>query len=138
MSMSWWAAKAFCTSMVEQAAKANPRILFVGFVSGRQIADYTCAGDVVYYGFDPKNPNARFSAPNKLYEALAAGRPLITGDFGEIADVVRSSGCGIVLARYGAAEIRRGFACNARTGGAQAVRGKRQAVRGFIHELDQG
>jgi glycosyltransferase involved in cell wall biosynthesis len=97
--------KGILQDTVERAAKANPRILFVGFVSGKQIADYTCAGDVVYYGFDPKNPNARFSAPNKLYEALAAGRPLITGDFGEIADVVRSSACGIVLDRYGAAEI---------------------------------
>ena len=64
----------------------------MGFVSGKQIADYTCAADVVYYGFDPENPNARFSAPNKLYEALAAGRPLITGDFGEIADVVQGGG----------------------------------------------
>jgi glycosyltransferase involved in cell wall biosynthesis len=93
-------------AMVEQAAASNPRILFVGFVSGKQIADYTCAADVIYYGFDPQNPNARFSAPNKLYEALAAGRPLITGDFGEIADVVREAGCGIVLSKYAVAEVR--------------------------------
>jgi glycosyltransferase involved in cell wall biosynthesis len=61
----------------------------------------------VYYGFDPENPNARFSAPNKLYEALAAGRPLITGDFGEIADVVREAQCGIVLPEYSAAAVQK-------------------------------
>ena len=99
--------KGVLQDMVERATKANPRILFVGFVSGKQIADYTCAGDVVYYGFDPENPNARFSAPNKLYEALAAGRPLITGDFGEIADVVREAECGIVLPEYNPREIAR-------------------------------
>jgi len=88
---------------------ANPRIRFAGFVSGKQIADYTCAGDVIYYGFDPGNPNARFSAPNKLYEAVAAGRPLITGDFGEIADVVREADCGIVLAEYTVPEILKAF-----------------------------
>jgi glycosyltransferase involved in cell wall biosynthesis len=82
----------------------------VGFVSGKQIADLTCAGDVVYYGFDPKNPNARFSAPNKLFEALAAGKPLITGDFGEIATVVREAACGIVLPEYSASEIRKTLA----------------------------
>ena len=87
------------------AAASNPRIRFTGFVSGRQIADYTCAADVVYYGFDPQNPNARFSAPNKLYEALAAGRPLITGDFGEIAEVVQAADCGIVLSEYNPREI---------------------------------
>ena len=97
-------------AMVEHWAAANPRILFVGYVSGNQIADYTCAGDLVYYGFDPDNPNARFSAPNKLYEALAAGRPLLTGDFGEIADVVREAECGIVLPQYSAEELRKGFA----------------------------
>jgi glycosyltransferase involved in cell wall biosynthesis len=78
----------------------------VGFVPAATIPDYTCAADIVYYGFDPENPNARFSAPNKLFEALAAGKPLITGDFGEIGDVVREASCGLILPRYGGAEVR--------------------------------
>jgi glycosyltransferase involved in cell wall biosynthesis len=94
---------------VAQAAAANPRIIFPGFVTGAVIGDYTCAADVIYYGFDPDNPNARFSAPNKLFEALAAGRPLITGDFGEIAEVVRRAQCGIVLPEYSAPEIKKAF-----------------------------
>jgi len=101
--------KGVLESQIVLAAAANPRLVFVGFVSGKQIADYTCAADVVYYGFDPTNPNARFSAPNKLYEALAAGRPLITGDFGEIAEVVREAKCGIVLPVYCAEEIQKAF-----------------------------
>ncbi len=125
--------KGILQDVVERAAAVNPRILFVGFVSGQQIADYTCAADVVYYGFDPQNPNARFSAPNKLYEALAAGRPLITGDFGEIADVVREAQCGIVLPVYSAQEIdkalhtlqsqevRNAMAQNARTYGGASM-----------------
>jgi glycosyltransferase involved in cell wall biosynthesis len=95
---------------VVQCAAKNPRIVYVGFVPGKEIPAYTCAGDVVYYGFDPANPNARFSAPNKLFEALAAGRPLLTGDFGEIADVVREASCGIVLPEYSAYEIRQALA----------------------------
>jgi glycosyltransferase involved in cell wall biosynthesis len=94
---------------IARAAAANPRIVFAGFVSGRVIGDYTCAADVIYYGFDPDNPNARFSAPNKLFEALAAGRPLITGSFGEIGEVVRNAQCGIVLPHYTAAEIKKAF-----------------------------
>jgi hypothetical protein len=97
--------KGILEGQIVRAAAANP-----GFGSGlrfgKQIADYTCAADVVYYGFDPANPNARFSAPNKLYEALAAAVQLITGDFGEIADVVRSE-CGIVLPAYSAAEVHK-------------------------------
>lgn len=96
--------------LVAERAAANPRIRWVGFVSGKDIPAYTCAADVVYYGFDPANPNARFSAPNKLFEALAAGRPLITGDFGEIADVTRQAACGIVLPRYDVTEILKAVA----------------------------
>lgn len=96
--------------LVTDAAARNPRVRYVGFVSGEEIADYTCAGDVIYYGFDPLNPNARFSAPNKLFEALAAGRPLITGDFGEIAPVVREAVCGIVLPEYSAEHLQDAFA----------------------------
>jgi len=31
---------------------------------------------------------------------------LLTGDFGEVADVVREAGCGIVLPRYSAESVR--------------------------------
>jgi glycosyltransferase involved in cell wall biosynthesis len=103
------AGKGVLEQRVLGAAASSPRVLFQGFLSGRQIAEYTCAADVVYYGFDPDNPNARFSAPNKLYEALAAGRPLVTGDFGEIAEVVRAAECGIVLKEYTPANIRDAF-----------------------------
>lgn len=102
--------KGVLEKQIVEAAAGNPRIKFVGFATGKEIADYTCAADIVYYGFDPQNPNARFSAPNKLYEALAAGLPLITGDFGEIAEVVRETGCGVVLPKYSAAEIQKAIA----------------------------
>jgi glycosyltransferase involved in cell wall biosynthesis len=92
--------------LVARAAARNRRIVYAGFVPAAQIPDYTCAADVVYYGFDPENPNARFSAPNKLFEALAAGKPLITGDFGEIAEVVREFSCGIVLPEYSKHAVR--------------------------------
>jgi glycosyltransferase involved in cell wall biosynthesis len=92
--------------LVTQRAARESRIHYVGFVSAADIPAYTCAADVVYYGFDPQNPNAQFSAPNKLFEALAAGKPLITGDFGEIADVVRHASCGLILPEYSVAEIQ--------------------------------
>jgi len=121
---------------VRRHAAANSRIRYVGFVSGNDIPAYTCAGDVVYYGFDPANPNARFSAPNKLFEALAAGRPLITGDFGEIADVVRQACCGIVLSEYSAVEIGKAFAVlrNPRQRESMAANARRLAVEGMNWE----
>jgi glycosyltransferase involved in cell wall biosynthesis len=91
---------------VREQAALNARIQFVGFVHSADIPKYTCAADVVYYGFDPENPNAQFSAPNKLFEALAAGKPLITGTFGEIAEVVTRAACGVVLPEYSVETVR--------------------------------
>jgi glycosyltransferase involved in cell wall biosynthesis len=108
--------KGILEGMVKERAARNPRIVYVGFVTGSHIPAYTCAADAVYYGFDPENPNARFSAPNKLFEALAAGRPLITGDFGEIADVVRKGQCGVVLPSYSAEEVRKAIQTLSETG----------------------
>jgi glycosyltransferase involved in cell wall biosynthesis len=79
-----------------QYTKENSNIFYLGRVSPERIPLITAACDVVYYGFDKTNPNARWSAPNKLYEAIAAGKPILAGDFGEIGDTVRSSGCGII------------------------------------------
>jgi glycosyltransferase involved in cell wall biosynthesis len=118
---------------IEKWTATIPRMRYIGFVRGNDIPAYTCASDVVYYGFDPSNPNARFSAPNKLFEALAAGKPLITGDFGEIAEVVRQAHCGIVLPEYTVASVqsalerfrdvtfRRRMADNARRFGASSM-----------------
>lgn len=90
---------------VEQAAQRCRNIHYLGFVAPKDVPRYTCAADVLYYGFDPSNPNSRWSAPNKLYEALAAGCALITGHFGEIGDIVAENGCGVVLDGFSESEI---------------------------------
>jgi glycosyltransferase involved in cell wall biosynthesis len=90
---------------VEQAAQRCRNIHYLGFVAPKDVPRYTCAADVLYYGFDPSNPNSRWSAPNKLYEAFAAGCALITGHFGEIGDVVAENDCGVVLDGFSEDEI---------------------------------
>ena len=82
---------------VRRAAARCPRIRYLGFVDPVQIPLYTCVADVIYYGLDTSNPNARYSAPNKLFEALAAGKAVVCNDCGEIGRIVREEGCGVVV-----------------------------------------
>jgi glycosyltransferase involved in cell wall biosynthesis len=91
------AGKGELAETVRRRAEGNPRLIYLGFIHASEVASYTCASDVIYCGFDPAMPNFRFAAPNKLYEALAAGKPLITPDIGEIGDLVRDECCGVVL-----------------------------------------
>ncbi len=86
---------------VEAAARNCPRIRYLGFVDPAQIPVYTAMADVIYYGLDGSNPNAAFSAPNKLFEALAAGRAVVCNRCGEIGRIVAEEGCGIVVDALG-------------------------------------
>ena len=65
----------------QQAAARNPRILFVGFVSGKQIADYTCAADVVYYGFDPAESERAFQRAEQTLRGAGGGPAADHGRF---------------------------------------------------------
>ena len=94
---SWLAAEMRTRSQVRHWARTNPRVIYAGFLHAAEVAAWTCACDAVYCGFDTAMPNFRFAAPNKLFEALAAGRPLIAPDAGEIGDILQRSGCGILL-----------------------------------------
>jgi glycosyltransferase involved in cell wall biosynthesis len=100
------AGKGALEPLVRRWAAENPRVVYPGFIHASEVPDYTCASDVIYCGFDPFNPNARFVAPNKLYEALAAGKPLISPDVGEIGDLIRRAGCGVVTPDCTVAAVR--------------------------------
>lgn len=92
---------------VQEYARQYNNIRYLGFVQQQDIPRYTAASDLVYYGYDVASPNARYSAPNKLFEALAAGRPLLTAQFGEIGRIVNEAGCGVILRDYSVEEILR-------------------------------
>jgi len=85
---------------VADAAKACSNIHWLGFVKPGDVPGYTIAADAIYYGFDVASPNARYSAPNKLFEALAAGCCVISGRFGEIQHIVAKRDCGVLVDEF--------------------------------------
>ena len=94
-----------CREIASRAASENANISYLRSVSPGLIPLYMAASDVLLYGFDRANPNARFSAPNKLFETLDAGKLVITGDFGEIGKTVSRERCGVVVRDYSVEEI---------------------------------
>jgi len=96
-----------CRGVVQEAARKYPNIIYLGYVHPLKVPLYTAISDIIFYGFDPSNPNSKFSAPNKLFEALAAGKAVLTGDFGEIGRIVKETKCGIIVSNYSITEIKR-------------------------------
>lgn len=99
-----------CRGVVQEAARTHSNIIYLGYVHPSKVPLYIAISDIIFYSFDPSNPNAKFSAPNKLFEALAAGKAVLTGDFGEIGRIVKQAKCGIILNNYSILEIKEALA----------------------------
>lgn len=75
-----------------------PNAYFPGYIHPDQVPLFTALSDVIYYGLSPSDDYAPYNAPNKLYEALAAGKPMLAADLGgEISNIVKSIDCGFLL-----------------------------------------
>jgi len=55
----------------------SPNISFVGKVPLDRVLPMTMEADVIFCMFDPANPNNRIGMPNKLFESMVCGRPII-------------------------------------------------------------
>lgn len=56
----------------------NKNVKYVGRIPSDQVINEIRKSDVVFCMLDPKNMNNRVGPPNKLFEAMVAGRPVIT------------------------------------------------------------
>jgi glycosyltransferase involved in cell wall biosynthesis len=62
---------------IKEACDMCPNITFVGRVLLDDVIPSTKKADVVYCMFDPSDPNSKVGTPNKLFEAMVCGRPII-------------------------------------------------------------
>ena len=98
-----------CSEIVKEVSQRYANIAYLGYVNPSKVPFYTALSDIIFYGFDPANPNSKFSAPNKLFEALAAGKAVLTGDFGEIGKIVKDKKCGLILNNFSEQGIKKIF-----------------------------
>jgi glycosyltransferase involved in cell wall biosynthesis len=82
---------------LEQAAAAQPNVHYHGFLPPDELPPHFRAADIIYYCLRPDYPGARYNAPNTLAQAMAAGRPIIANEVGDLGRIVRETGCGVLL-----------------------------------------
>lgn len=62
-----------------------------------EIVQGTMDCDLTLALYDPEFPNNRYASPNKLFEAMASGVPIVVNENTSMADIVRVENCGIVI-----------------------------------------
>jgi glycosyltransferase involved in cell wall biosynthesis len=77
-------------------AGAGGRLHVVPPVAPALVEEHAAAADVGVVTTQPIGLNNRYSLPNKLFQYMAAGIPVIATDFPQITDIVVGSGAGLV------------------------------------------
>ena len=67
---------AYVQMLAEECAKTS-NVSFLGRIPLNEVVPMTMKADVVFCMFDPENLNNRIGMPNKLFEAMICGRPIM-------------------------------------------------------------
>ncbi|MBN1260836.1 MAG: glycosyltransferase family 4 protein [Anaerolineae bacterium] len=78
---------------VEAAAGQYANVHYKGWLPADQVPVHFAAADAVYYCLIPGYPGW----PNTLSNAMAAGRPIIANDVGDLGRIIREMGCGVLV-----------------------------------------
>ena len=74
-----------------------PNIYFIGPVPETEVLSMTKNADVVVCMFDPKDTYQRIGSPNKLFEAMVCGRPILVSRGTFVGELVNKEKCGLVV-----------------------------------------
>jgi glycogen synthase len=91
------------------ADRLQGRVAFLPPVQPDRLLDWTASADVMLMAIQPTSINHRFTTPQKLWEAIAAGVPVVATDLPGMAEVVRETGCGVLVEATDPADIARGI-----------------------------
>ena len=72
------------------------RLFVLPAVAPPELLDWVGSADVVAMPIQPTTLNHRLTTPNKLFEAMAVGVPVVASDLPGMAGIVRETGCGVL------------------------------------------
>ncbi len=85
----------------------SDRIRFFPKMQWKEMIRYTRSADAGLSLEKDTNLNYRFSLPNKLFDYISAGIPVIAGDLPEISRIINNYKCGIIVPAITPEEIRK-------------------------------
>ncbi|BDZ69005.1 glycosyltransferase family 4 protein [Methanobacterium ferruginis] len=72
-------------------------VTFLGKIPYHEVIRRTIESDLTFAFYDPKIPNHKYASPNKLFEAMMCGRPIITNYGTLMAKTVMEENCGVLV-----------------------------------------
>lgn len=85
------------TNHVESMSKRYSNIKYYGMVDYNEAFKIYSKTDFMFAIYDPEIPNNRFSAPNKVYEAMMLGKPIVVAKNTGIDTIIIDNNMGFVI-----------------------------------------
>lgn len=82
---------------IKDVASKNKNIVFYGKVSYQDVIKIENQSDILTAIYDPEVKNHKFAAPNKFYEALMLGKPVIMAKHTGMSDIVEKHNIGTTI-----------------------------------------
>ncbi len=79
------------------SAEAMPNFHWHGRISYRKALQLSYEADALVATYDPAIPNHRYSSPNKIFEAMMLGKPIIVAKDTNMDRLVAAAQCGLVV-----------------------------------------
>ncbi len=82
---------------LKELCRTAPNVEFLGRVPQEEVLSMTRRADVVLAVFDPRDRLNRVGLPNKAFEAMASGRPVLVSEGTYLAEFTQKHGVGLVV-----------------------------------------
>ncbi len=82
---------------LSEILKNNQNVNFVGKIPYEEVIKRTKESDMIFALYDPKIRNHKYASPNKLFEAMMCGKPILTNYGTSMAKIVSSENCGVLV-----------------------------------------
>ena len=85
-------------AFLKSSVLTSTKIQYLGWLpSYEDVIKRTLEADVLFRFSDPGIPKTKYESPNKLFEAMMCGKPIIVSDGSSMAEIVRKENCGLVV-----------------------------------------
>jgi glycosyltransferase involved in cell wall biosynthesis len=83
--------------IVKYLDESDNKLQYLGLLSYDDVIKKSLLADMLFAFYDPSTPNNRYASPNKLFESMMCGKPILTNEGTSMADIVRTENCGIIV-----------------------------------------
>ncbi len=82
---------------LREETESAPNIRWHGRIPYARALALSAAADLLFATYDPAIPNHRYSSPNKLFEAMMLGKPILVAAGTNMDRIVQAENCGVVV-----------------------------------------